>query len=334
MTAERPLPVAVLDDYQGVALRSADWSPLAGTVEVTALSEHLPSEAAVVAALRQYPVVVAMRERTPLPRATLEQLPRLRLLVTTGARNAAIDLAACRELGITVCGTGGSGLATAEHTWALLLACARRLDVELANVRAGGWMTTLGTELRGRTLGVLGLGRLGTQVAVVARAFGMRVLAWSRHLTQERCEQVGAELATSLDQVLAESDFVTIHLVLSERTRGLIGPQQLRRMKPTAWLVNTSRGPICDESALVRACRERWIAGAALDVFTDEPLPPEHPFRHLDNVLATPHIGYVTEDTYRTWFAHVVEDIAAFLAGAPVRVLASPGRSGRVNPNT
>ncbi|GII22873.1 D-2-hydroxyacid dehydrogenase family protein [Planosporangium mesophilum] len=323
---DKPARVAVLDDYQGVALDSADWSPLAGSADVTVFREHLPTEDEVVEALQEYPVVVAMRERTPFPRSTLERLPRLRLLVTTGARNAAIDLEACPELGITVCGTGGSGLATAELTWALLLACARRLDVELANVRAGGWMTTLGTELRGRTLGVLGLGRLGTQVARVAQAFGMRVLAWSQHLTDVRCREAGAERAASLDQLLAEADFVTIHLVLSERTRGLIGADQLRRMKPTAWLVNTSRGPICDEAALERACAERWIAGAALDVFADEPLPPDHPLRRLDNVLATPHIGYVTQDTYRIWFEHAVEDIAAFLAGEPVRVLAGPSR--------
>lgn len=313
-------------------MRSADWSPLTGLADVTVLREHLAPEAAVVEALQQYPVVVAMRERTPFPCSTLERLPQLRLLITTGPRNASIDLEACRELGITVCGTGGSGVAAAELAWALLLACARRIDVEIPNVRAGRWMTTLGTELRGRTIGVLGLGRLGAQVAVVARAFGMRVLAWSQNLTHERCEQLGVELATSLDHLLTEADFVTIHLVLSERTRGLIGAKQLRRMKPTAWLVNTSRGPICDESALERACRERWIAGAALDVFTDEPLPPDHAFRRLDNILATPHIGYVTEDTYRTWFEHVVEDIAAFLAGAPVRVLARPDQPSRVRP--
>jgi len=245
----------------------------------------------------------------------------MKLLVTTGARNSAIDLDAAKDLDITVCGTGGSGADAAEHTWALILACARRLDVEFANIRAGGWMSTVGTSLSGRTLGVIGLGRLGMQVARIGLAFNMRVMAWSHNLTPERCQEAGVEFAPSLNLLLARSDVVTIHLVLSERTRGLIDEEQLRLMQPHAWLINTSRGPICNERALASACEEKRIAGAALDVFDDEPLPTGHRFRTLPNVLATPHIGYVTDRAYETWFADVVEDIEAFLAGTPIRLL-------------
>lgn len=313
--------VVVLDDYQDVALSVADWSPLRERAEVTVLREHLAGEEAVVERLAEFTVAVAMRERTPFPRTVLARLPRLRLLVTTGMRNAAIDLEAARDLGITVCGTGGGAFEAAEHAWALLMAAARRLDVEIGNVRGGGWMTTLGTTLEGRTLGLVGLGRLGGRVAGYARAFGMDVVAWSPNLTDERCAEVGARRMATLDELLAGSDFVSLHLVLGERSRGLIGRRELALMRPTAWLVNTSRGPLCDEEALLAAVRDGVIAGAALDVFGEEPLPPDHPMRTTPNVIATPHIGYVTGEAYAERYGQAVEDVVAWLDGTPLRVL-------------
>ncbi|TMR07371.1 D-2-hydroxyacid dehydrogenase family protein [Actinomadura soli] len=310
--------VAILDDYQDVALRTADWSPVPATIDV--FRAPLGDEEAVVAALKPYDVLVTMRDRTALPKSALERLPNLRLITVTGRRITAIDIAACAGLGITVSGTeplaeGGA----AELTWALILAAVKRLPAELASVRAGGWTTRLGTSLSGRTLGVLGLGRLGSRVAAVGNAFGMRVVAWSQNLTAERATDAGAALVGK-EELFATSDVLTIHLVLSDRTRGLVGEPELRRMKPDAWLVNTSRGPICDEDALLRACQERWIAGAALDVYDREPLPADHPLRTLDNVLASPHIGYVTDETYASWYGDAVENIVAFAKGAPIRV--------------
>lgn len=312
--------VAVLDDYQGVALSVADWAPVLRLAEVDAITSHFDNPQLLTAALRPYDVIVAMRERTDFPRAVLEQLPNLRLLVTTGAQNAAIDIQACQGLGITVSATKASSGSTAELTWALILSAARRLDLELSSVRAGGWITGLGSGLRGRTLGVLGLGRLGAQVAKIGLAFGMDVVGWSENLSEARAQEVGARLVTR-DELFSVSDVVSVHLVLSDRTRGLIGGPELRAMKPTAWLVNTSRGPICDESALLVACQEGWISGAALDVYSEEPLPPNHPLRHTPNILASPHIGYVTQETYAAWFEDVIEDIVAFSEGSPLRVL-------------
>ena len=317
--------VAVLDDYQRVALDTADWSALHGRVAVDIFDDHLDDEDALVARLAPYSVVVAMRERTAFARSTLERLPNLELLVTTGPRNAAIDMAACAELGVTVCGTGGDSHSTSELTWALVLACARHLPTEVGNVRSGGWMTTVGADLYGRTLGLCGLGRIGAMVARVGTAFGMQLIAWSQNLTEERCAQFGATRVEK-DELFANSDFVTVHLVLSERTRGLIGERELAMMKRSAYLINTSRGPICDEDALARACAERWIAGAGLDAFGLEPLPADHPFRALDNVIATPHIGYVSDAVYRIFFREVVEDITAFLDGQPVRVVNESAR--------
>jgi phosphoglycerate dehydrogenase-like enzyme len=243
------------------------------------------------------------------------------LLVTTGMRNAAIDTEACRDLGITVCGTSGELHSTAELTWALILACARHLPAEVANVRGGGWMTTVGRDLHGRTLALCGLGNIGAMVATVGRAFGMDLVAWSQNLTAERCAEVGAELVGKED-LFRRADVLSIHLVLSERTRSLVGAAELALMSPTAILVNTSRGPICDEEALARACAEGRIAAAGLDAFEVEPLPADHPFRTLPNVVATPHIGYVSERVYGIFFRHIVEDIAAWLDGRPVRVVA------------
>ena len=312
--------VAVLNDYQNVALTSADWSALDGRVEVTVFDRHIADPDELVAALAPFEIVVAMRERTAFPRSVLERLNGLELLVTTGPRNAVIDAGDCADLGITYCGTGGSVHSTAELTWALILACARHIPTEIANVRDGGWMTTVGADLHGATLGMCGLGRIGAMVAQVGQAFGMELIAWSQNLTPERCDQIGAQLVTR-EELFARSDFLTVHLVLSPRTEGLVGEAELRAMKPTAWVINTSRGPICDEDVLARACAEGWIAGAGLDAYGVEPLPGGHPFRTLDNVLATPHIGYVSQDVYRIFFDDIVADIAGFLDGSPVRVI-------------
>lgn len=311
--------IAVLDDYQGAALTSADWGSIPDG-EVVTFADHLDDEHALAERLRGCEVVVAMRERTPFPRSLLERLPDLRLLVTTGARNASIDVAAARERGVTVCGTRGSGSPTAELTWGLILALARHIPREDAATRAGQWQTTLGIGLQGRTLGVIGLGNLGGQVARVGRAFGMDVIAWSQNLTAERAAEVGATLVTK-DELLARADFATIHLVLSERTRALIGARELALMRPDAYLVNTSRGPIVEEAPLIEALRTHRIAGAALDVFDHEPLPHDHPLLALHNVVLTPHLGYVTAETYAIFYGDAVEDIRAWAAGSPLRVI-------------
>lgn len=315
------MKLAVLDDYQGVALDMADWSPLQGTLDVTVFEHHLGDLEAVARALSDFEIVCAMRERTPFPRALLERLPKLRLLVSTGPRNASIDLAAAAEHGVTVCGTESMPRPPAEHTWALILAAARHLPAEDRRMREGGWQRSIGIDLAGRTLGVIGLGRLGAIVAKIGHAFDMRILAWSQNLTSARAEECGATLA-SKGELLANADFLTIHLRLSERTRGLIGAAELAAMKPSAWLVNTSRGPIVDEAALIDALERRVIAGAALDVFDREPLPAEHPLRRLDNTVLSPHLGYVTTGTYQAFYRGTVEAVRAWLAGAPVRVLA------------
>ncbi|MDX3384675.1 D-2-hydroxyacid dehydrogenase family protein [Streptomyces niveiscabiei] len=317
-----PLRCAVLDDYQDVALASADWSPLAGQVDVRTLRENITDQDSLARELADCEIVVAMRERTPFDAALLKRLPKLRLLVTTGMRNASIDLTAAAGQGVTVCGTASGATPPAELTWALLLGLARHLTTEARALRENGpWQSTLGQDLAGRTLGLLGLGRLGSQVARVATAFGMDVLAWSQNLTAQRAADAGVRLAASKEDLLTRSDFVSIHLVLSDRTRGLLGEPELRAMRPHAYLINTSRAAIVDRDALVRALREHWIAGAGLDVFETEPLPADDPLRTLPNVLATPHLGYVTERNYRTFYGEAVEDIAAFLAGTPVRVL-------------
>jgi phosphoglycerate dehydrogenase-like enzyme len=316
------LHCAVLDDYQGVARTIADWSPLAGRVEVRVLREHIRDREQLVAALEDCEIVVAMRERTPIDAELLARLPKLRLLVTTGMRNASIDLRAAAEAGVTVCGTESSGAPPVELTWALILGVARHVTVESEALRHGGpWQSTVGQDLSGRTLGLLGLGKIGTKVAAVGKAFEMNVLAWSQNLTAERAAEAGAELAADKYDLLRRSDFVSIHLVLSDRTRGLLGEQELRAMNPHAYLINTSRAAIVDEQALLRALREGWIAGAGLDVFATEPLPADDPLRTLPNVLATPHLGYVTERNYRIFYTQAVENIAAYLDGSPVRTL-------------
>jgi phosphoglycerate dehydrogenase-like enzyme len=312
--------VLVLDDYQKVALQSADWSRLEGRAEVHVHHEHLASEADVIEALQDYDAVVAMRERTAFPRRVLDRLPRLRLLVTTGPSNAAIDLAAAQDNGVVVCGTRGAFPAPAELTWALIHALTRNIVQEDRALRDGTWQTTIGTELAGRTLGIVGLGRLGQRVARVAHAFDMNVVAWSENLTAEQAAESGATLVGK-DELFASSDVVTVQLQLSERTAGLIGAHELGLMRPTAYLVNTSRGPIVDETALVEALRSGSIAGAGLDVFDQEPLPADHPLRYLPNTVLTPHIGYVARDLYAIFYADAVDDVDNWLSGTPIRVI-------------
>jgi phosphoglycerate dehydrogenase-like enzyme len=312
--------VAILDDYQQVARRMADWTAVLPDAEITSFTEHQDREDDVATRLADFDVVVAMRERTPFGRSLLARLPRLRLLVTTGMRNAAIDLAAAAELGITVCGTAGSGSSTVELTWALILSLVRHVPAEDASIRAGGWQRTVGTDLAGATLGVLGLGNLGRRVAAIGLAFGMEVIAWSQNLTADAAAGAGAR-RVEREELFRLSDVLTIHLVLSDRTRRLVGPPELALMKPSAYLVNTSRGPIVDEAALAEHLGAGRIAGAALDVYSVEPLPAGDPLRTLPDTVLTPHLGYVSERTYRTMYGEAAEDIAAFLAGRPVRVL-------------
>jgi phosphoglycerate dehydrogenase-like enzyme len=314
--------IVILDDYQRASDRFGDWSRL-GDVNVHALTDHVSEPDDLVAALTGAEVVVAMRERTALPASILERLPALRLLVTTGPRNAAIDVAAARDLGISVSGTGGSVTPTSELTWGLILALLRHIPREDAGMRAGGWQHTLGVDLAGKRLGLVGLGNIGRLVADVGRAFRMDVVAWSENLTDERAAKVGVARVTK-QQLFETSDVVSIHLVLSDRTRGIVGERELRSMMSTAVLVNTSRGPIVDERALVSALESATIAGAGLDVFDVEPLPPDHALRRLPNTVLTPHIGYVTDSLYAIFYEQIVEDIAAYLSGSPIRVITPP----------
>jgi len=309
--------ITLLDDYQDVALEVGPWDRF--DAEVVALHEHLLGDD-LVTELAGSDVVVAMRERTPFDRALLDRLPDLRLLVTTGMVNASIDLDAARDRGVLVCGTRSRQAGPAELTWALVLAVTRRVAQEDAAVRAGGWQTTIGPELSGRTLGVLDLGRLGSRVAGYGKAFGMKVLGWSANLDPKHARELGVE-PVALDDLLTRADVVTIHLRLSDRTRGLLGARELDLIGPQGYLVNTSRGPIVDEAALVEALRTGRIAGAGLDVFDVEPLPADHPLRTVPRAVLTPHLGYVALDAYRVFYVDAVEDITAWLAGEPVRVL-------------
>jgi len=304
--------IAVLDDYQNVALESADWSALGDRADIAVFQNHLAGRDAVIERLLPFDIVCVMRERTPLPRSIIERLPNLKLIASTGPVNASIDVAAARDHGIVVAHTGYRSDPTVEFTWALILACARNIVIENSSVRSGGWQRTVGTDLHGKTLGVLGLGRIGSQVARIGGAFGMRLVAWSQNMTSEIAKAAGASLI-SKEQLFEQADILTVHLVLSSRTRGLIGTAELARMKPTARLINASRGPIVDEQALIVALEKRQIAGAAIDVFDSEPLPPSHPFRTLDNVLATPHIGYVSQGLYQTFFEDTVSNIRKWL---------------------
>ena len=312
--------IAILDDYQGVAMQMADWDSLLDGCQVEAFHDHVADMAVLADRLRDFDVLCIMRERTPFRRDMLSRLPNLKLLVTTGMRNASVDVAAAQELGITVCGTAGSAHTTPELTLGLILALQRHICAEDRAMKAGAWQTTVGRGLAGSTLGLLGLGRLGSEVARVGRAFRMNLIAWSENLTAERAAEHGA-IRVGKDELFAEADVLSVHLLLSARTRGLVGARELGLMKPSAVLVNTSRGPIVDEAALVEALRNRTIAGAGLDVYDTEPLPRGHPLRSLDNAVLTPHLGYVTADTFAVMYPQTLECVQAWLAGNPVRVV-------------
>jgi phosphoglycerate dehydrogenase-like enzyme len=313
--------LAILDDYQQVSGDYADWDSLAADgVSVTVFSWPFASEADVAHALSGFDIVVAMRERTPFPRALLAKLPRLKLLVTTGAANAAIDLAAAADHGVTVCGTGGSPSAAPELTWGLLMALARNLTAEENALRAGRWQNTIGSELAGKTLGIVGLGKIGHRMAGYAHAFGMNVLAWSQNLDEATATAAGVR-KVSKDSLFRESDVVTLHLRLSPRSEGTVGEAELRLLGPSGMLVNTARGPLVDQPALIRALEEGWIRGAAIDVYDQEPLPAGHPLLAVPNTLLTPHLGYVTQESYAQFYGGALEDVKAWLAGVPVREL-------------
>ena len=311
-TLMKKYQIAVLDDYQNAALESADWSVLRDRADMSVFRDHLVEPEALIERLLPFDVVCVMRERTPLLRNVIERLPNLKLIASTGPVNASIDVVAAGDHGIAVVHTGYTSDPTIELTWALILASARNIVTESNSVRSGGWQQTVGIDLRGKTLGVLGLGRIGSQVARVGNAFGMHLVAWSQNLTPDAAKAAGAT-PVSKDQLFEQADILTIHLVLSGRTRSLVGAAELGRMKPTALLINPSRGPIVDEQALIGALKNRQIAGAAVDVFDVEPLPPSHPFRTLDNVLATPHIGYVSRSLYKTFFEDTVSNIRKWL---------------------
>jgi phosphoglycerate dehydrogenase-like enzyme len=314
--------IAILDDYQNIARSFAAWDRLNGRAEVTPFTDHLAGEDALVARLGPFAAVALMRERTPFPRRVLERLPNLKLLATSGMWNASVDLAACEELGIDVCGTQAGGAGTAQVTWALILALAQQVPACDRDIRAGLWQTGIGEELAGKTLGLLGLGRVGAKVAQAAPAFGMNVIAWSANMTDERAAACGAQ-RVERDELLARADVVSVHLVLSPRTRGLIGRDELALMKPTAFLINTSRGPIVDEVAMVDALERRAIGGAGLDVYDVEPLPLDHPLRRLPNTVLPPHVGYMSRESYTVFYAQMLEDIEAWLDGAPIRRILS-----------
>ena len=316
------LRCAILDDYFNITLKIANWSKIADRVEVTVFDQPFASPEATVQALKDFEIVCAMRERTPFPRAVLEALPKLKLLITSGMRNAAIDTEAVKERGIVLCGTQWGQDPTASLTMGLILELTRGIGRENARMHAGEpWQKFCGIEIEGKTLGVVGLGKLGAKMAGLGKAFGMNVIAWSPNLTEERCKEVGVGCATK-EQLFSTADVITVHVVLSPRSRGLDGAADLARMKPTAYLVNTSRGPIVDEAALLAVLQQRKIAGAGIDVFSVEPLPVDHPFRKLDNMVLTPHLGYVSEDAFRAHYSQMVEAIDGWIMGEPLRRLA------------
>jgi phosphoglycerate dehydrogenase-like enzyme len=313
--------VAILDDFQKIALNLADWSPLDGRAQVTVFHDHLTDQDKLVERLRDFEIIMLMRERTAFPRAVIERLPKLKLLLTSGMGNRSIDLAAASERGITVCGTDGGSMPTAELAWGLIIGLIRHIPAENSATRNGAWQTELGHGLGGKTLGVIGLGKLGAQVAKVGLIFGMSVIAWSQNLTAERCRAIGVTKAASKDELLSNADVVSIHLVLSDRTRGLIGRREFGLMKPTAYLVNTSRGPIVDQAAMIEAVETNRIAGVGLDVYDTEPAPLDSPMRRLPRSIITPHLGYATAENYRAYYEKTVENIVAFLDGRPIRVI-------------
>ncbi|KIP12502.1 hypothetical protein PHLGIDRAFT_97866 [Phlebiopsis gigantea 11061_1 CR5-6] len=323
MTTTEPIRVAVLDDYQRVALTFADWSPLHGRVKVDVFTETLHDEDALVERLKPYAIICAMRERTKFPASLLDRLPNLKFIATTGMQNRGIDVAYANEKGISVSGTGHAGDSTLEHIWALILATARHVVHEHAGTKAKRqlWQTTVPTGLASKTLGLVGLGKLGIKTAKIALAFDMNVVAWSPNLTPERAAEAGVGFIATKEELMQLSDIVSLHIVLSERTRGLIGAKELALMKPSAILINTSRGPLVDEDAILQVLQTKRIAGAGLDVFDVEPLPLDHPFRDLNNVTLSPHMGYVSDDNYKLWWSQTVENIVGFLDGVPQRPL-------------
>jgi phosphoglycerate dehydrogenase-like enzyme len=312
--------VAILDDYLNVALNLVDWSRLNDQADLTVFDKAFTDEADAATQLANFEIIVGMRERTPFPASLLAKLPALKLLITTGMRNLSFDMEAAKAQGVTVCGTGGLGQPTAELAWAILLGLACQIPAHDNAMKNGGWQTRLNSDLQGKTLGVLGLGKLGGAVATVGKAFGMNVIAWSQNLTAERAAEFGVERVDK-NALMAQSDYISIHLILSDRSRGLVGADDLARMKPSAYLVNTSRGPIVDERALVDALRNNRIAGAGLDVYETEPLSADNPFRSLNNVLLTPHMGYVTRNNITHMYSQAVDNIVAFVDGNPIRIL-------------
>jgi phosphoglycerate dehydrogenase-like enzyme len=315
------LRAAILDDYQNVALKLADWSQLADRVETVVFNSPFKDAAAAIGALKDFEIICAMRERTPFGVDVLKALPKLKLLLTSGMRNASFDLETAKARGVTVCGTGAMGNPTAGLAIGLMLELTRKIGFENARMKAGEpWQITLGEDVEGKTLGVLGLGKLGGQVAAIGRAMGMKTIAWSTNLTPAAAEKAGATYATK-EELFRNADIITIHLVLSARSRGLVSREDLARMKPTSYLINTARGPIVDEAALLETLQASKIAGAGLDTYSHEPLPVDHPLRKLDNVVLTPHLGYVTAENYARYYREMIEDIAAWLNGTPVRLL-------------
>jgi phosphoglycerate dehydrogenase-like enzyme len=316
------LKCAILDDYQSAALAMADWSVINSEVDVKVFREHFVSEDELISVMADYEIIVIMRERTPFRASVIARLPKLKLLITSGMRNASIDLAAATAHGVTVCGTGSRSEPPLELTWALILGLSRHIVKENQSLRENGpWQSTVGVDLFGKRLGIIGLGKIGSKMAQVGKAFGMEVVAWSQNLTEEKTAEVGVTLASSLEELLTQSDFVSIHLVLSDRTKHLIGERELQCMKSNAYLINTSRAAIVDQSALITALENNCIAGAGLDVYKEEPLSGDNVFRKLDNVLALPHLGYVSETNYRTYFSEAVENIQAYLDGQPIRII-------------
>lgn len=316
------LKAAILDDYQGVALKYADWSAIAKDVEIKVFDKPFASQAEAIKALQGFAIVAGMRERTPFPRAVIEALPALKLLITTGAKNNSFDVKAAAERGVTVCGTGTAGNPTAGIVFGLVLELTRHIGFENARMKAGeAWQVTIGHDLEGMTLGIVGLGKLGQRVANIGKAFGMKVIAWSQNLTPDKAKEAGVDYA-SREELFAKADFVSIHYQLSDRSRGLVTAADLGRMKKSAYLINTARAPIVDQAALLKALQNGQIAGAGLDVFEVEPLPLDHPYRKLDNVVLTPHLGYVSEQNYRKYFPDIVADIRSYLDGKPMRVIA------------
>jgi phosphoglycerate dehydrogenase-like enzyme len=315
------LRCAILDDYLNLALGIADWSKVSDRVDITVFNEPFASPETTVSALKDFEIICAMRERTPFPRTLFAALPKLKLLITSGMRNAAIDMEAAKEHNVVLCGTQWGRDPTAPLTMGLILELTRNIGRENARMHAGEALQKfVGIEIEGRTLGVIGLGKLGSKVAGMAKAFGMNVIAWSPNLTPERCKEVGVGYATK-EELFSTADIITIHVVLGPRSRGLVGAAELARMKPTSYLVNTARGPIVDEAALLETMRQKKIAGAAIDVYSIEPLPVDHPFRKLDNMVLTPHLGYVTQDSFRNHYRQMVEGIDAWFKGEPVRKL-------------